>query len=152
MTDDHVDGICEFGERVAGAKYVLRPGGYAVIVREPRQIAVIATARGGFLPGGGLEQDETPAMAAIRETREECGLEIRIVRQIGVADELVFAADEATHFRKRCTFFVAELIGPACAGGEEAHLLTWVSPRAAAACLLHESQRWAVTEGCSLSK
>jgi ADP-ribose pyrophosphatase YjhB (NUDIX family) len=48
------------------------------------------------LPGGALESRELPTEAAIRETKEETGLEIEVERLIGVygkamKDELVFA-------------------------------------------------------------
>lgn len=36
------------------------------------------------LPGGGVETDETPAEAALRELREECRVDGRIVRQTSV--------------------------------------------------------------------
>jgi len=140
--------VHQFGIAVADVDYVLRPGGYAVIVRPPNQIAVLITPRGGFLPGGGQEPGETPALAAVRETREECGLSIRLLREIGVADELVYAADEATHFRKRCTFFLAEASEAPIGESESDCLLRWLSPAEADETLRHESQRWAVREVC----
>ena len=38
----------------------------------------------GNLPGGGVEQDETPWDAAIREVHEETGLTVTIERLVGI--------------------------------------------------------------------
>jgi hypothetical protein len=64
---------------------------------------------------------------------------------------LVFAADEGTHYRKRCAFFLAEVVGRSGAG-EPDHELLWLSPTDALARLRHESQRWAVAEATRLAK
>ncbi len=139
--------ILQFGEPVAGIGYALRPGGYAIIEGPGATIAVVSTSRGYFLPGGGQDEDESPAEAAVREAYEECGLRIRILRCIGVADEFVYALDEARYFRKRCTFFTAELLrqnGP----GEADHHLVWIAADVARVQLEHGSQRWAVDEAC----
>lgn len=68
-----------FGERVAGASYALRPSAYALIRNEFGQVAVVRTAQGVFLPGGGIEAGETPEQAVQREVLEECGLGIRLL-------------------------------------------------------------------------
>ena len=135
--------IPEFGNKVAGVHYVLRPGAYAVVRNEEGQIAIVRTPKGYFLPGGGQEADESPEQAAIRETREECGLHIEINERLGVADELTFAASKNIYFRKRSTFFTASVIGLE-GEGEEDHELLWLSPYAAASRLNHGSQVWAV--------
>jgi 8-oxo-dGTP pyrophosphatase MutT (NUDIX family) len=138
--------IREFGTFVSGATYVLRPGGYAVIFSDAGDVATVATPRGLMLPGGGQNDGESPEGATLREVEEECGLRITLGSRIGVADELVFAADERTHYRKRCTFFFADVIGGVRVD-EPDHKLTWLS-RDAVASLLHESQRWAAAEAC----
>jgi 8-oxo-dGTP pyrophosphatase MutT (NUDIX family) len=125
---------------------MLRPGGYAVIVTAAGDVAAVSTPEGLMLPGGGQDEGELPEDAAIREVKEECGLRINIGRRIGVADELVFAADERIHYRKRCTFFFANVIGGAPVD-EPDHKLTWLS-RDTVARLLHESQGWALAETC----
>jgi 8-oxo-dGTP diphosphatase len=137
--------IPEFGQAVPGVEYVLRPGGYAVIFNTTGEVAVVATPHGLALPGGGQDDGESPEDAAIRETREECGLRIALGRRIGIADELVYAGEEKTYFRKRCVFFVAEVVEK-LGGGEADHELLWLSPERAAEELLHESQRWAAKE------
>ena len=132
----------EFGRPEAGADYLLRPGGYAVILHG-EHIAVVETPSGLFLPGGGCEAGEDAAAAAVREAFEECGLRIELGAALGVADELVYSRSESRHWRKRCSFFLAR--ATAQEGGCEAdHVLRWL-PRAAALEQLRDgSQRWAV--------
>jgi 8-oxo-dGTP pyrophosphatase MutT (NUDIX family) len=142
-----IPAIPEFGVVAPGAEYRLRPGGYAVIFRATGEVAAVSTPLGLALPGGGQDGDEPPEEAAVREVREECGLHVALGRRIGVADELVFAADDRTYYRKRCTFFLATITGRA-GPGEPDHALVWLPPRDAVARLLHGSQRWAVSEAC----
>jgi len=48
-----------------------------------------ASIRGGVweFPGGKIEPDESPADAARRETAEELGIEIEVMRSIGVTED-----------------------------------------------------------------
>jgi len=149
MNTDTVEGIPEFGEAVPGADYILRPGGYIIVRNSHGEIAVISTPQGFFLPGGGQDGVETPAQAAVREAVEECGLHVKVSRQLGRADELVFAASEGKYYRKRCAFFSAELVGcDEC--GEADHQLVWITAEEAATRLRHKSQAWAVSESSLL--
>jgi len=36
------------------------------------------------LPGGGIEQDELPEVAVVREVKEETGLDVAVVRKVGL--------------------------------------------------------------------
>ncbi len=139
--------IPQFGLARPGANYLLRPGGYAIILRGGDEVATVSTPLGLALPGGGQDDGESLEDAAIRETAEECGLRIAISREIGIADELVFASDEQRHYRKRCTFFTATILGES-ESSEPDHQLVWMPVPEALSGLLHESQRWAVREAC----
>jgi ADP-ribose pyrophosphatase YjhB (NUDIX family) len=138
------DKIRQFGVLEPDANYVLRPGGYAVIHGPVGKLAILATNGNFYLPGGGQNTGETAEDAAIRESLEECGLHIRITRQIGIADEVVYAALERTHFRKRCTFFAAELVSDEIGIGEADVTLVWMPAEQAISQLRHKSQRWAI--------
>src|SRR5437868_8691069 len=94
------------GPRTQGATYIPRPGSYAVIFDEHQRIAVIRTAQGLFLPGGGADPGESLEQTLHREIAEECGPTIQIRRRLGHAIQLVFAPAEG-HFEKRCVFFEA---------------------------------------------
>jgi 8-oxo-dGTP diphosphatase len=137
--------ILQFGDVTAGADYVLRPGGYAVIFDDAGRIAVVETPDMFALPGGGQDPGESPAAAAMREAIEECSLTIRLETPLGVADELVYFEVERRYYRKRCTFFTAhaENRGGAC---ETGYALHWFTPDDAIERLDHGSQRWAVSE------
>jgi len=141
--------IPEFGMAVPGMTYILRPGGYAVIFNEAGEVATISTPTAWVLPGGGQEAGEAPDKAAIREAKEECGLDIVIGDFLGVADELVYATEAQMHYRKRCSFYVAKVASRSGAG-EPDHKLTWLPPREAESRLRHESHRWAVSEASRL--
>ena len=69
----------------------------------------LALRRGGewVFPKGHLEQGERPEDAAIREVREETGLEVRIIQPIG-STRYEFGARTDPGHRKRVHWFLAE--------------------------------------------
>ena len=137
--------ILQFGSAPPDAVVVLRPGAYAVIVDASGHIAVLDTPIGRMLPGGGQDPGESAETAAVRETAEECGLAIALGAALGTADELVHARAEDRHFRKRCTFFLASVVGTAPRVDLD-HALQWLAPEEAIATLAHASQAWAVRQ------
>lgn len=73
-------------------------------------------------PGGHVGPDEDPAAAVVRETREECGVEVEIVRAVGVY-----------HFRGirvgQDAVFLARPVGGRPRRSREALRLSWADPR-----------------------
>lgn len=69
-------------------KYVYkRSRSVAIVVRNGKILMerVVYFGREFYtVPGGGIEEGETPEQAALRELKEECGLEGRIIRPLAV--------------------------------------------------------------------
>jgi ADP-ribose pyrophosphatase YjhB (NUDIX family) len=142
--------IREFGIAKPDVNYVLRPGAYGVIRNHAGLVAVVLTPSGAYLPGGGQEAGEPLEATLIREVREECGLTVRALNFVGVADELVFSQEEQQHFRKRCVFFKSVVQhGGKTQGTEPDHRLTWLAPHEAVLQVVHESHKWAVQTACT---
>ena len=134
-----------FGERLPQTEYIPRPGGYAIIERDGL-IAVVTTPTGKHLPGGGIDRGETVIEGTLREVREECGFDVRIVREIAHADEYTYDRVDDVHYLKHCTFFMAERLGSNTYECEVDHTHEWLTPEEAASVLKFECQRWVVRQ------
>ena len=143
MPEESGTSLPVFGTRVEGCPYIVRPSAYALVRNAGGDLAVIQTPRGLYLPGGGVEPDETPEETVQREAREESGLILRPRASIGKAIEIVYSAEENACFEKRCVFIEAEVICKV-PSYERDHELIWVSLAQAISMLSHESHRYAV--------
>lgn len=59
-----------------------RPACYAVIVRDDHVLLThysVSTGEGWTLPGGGMEQGESPEQCCLREVHEETGYQVRLL-------------------------------------------------------------------------
>ena len=58
----------------------------AAILIQNNSLALIERYRNGMhyfaFPGGGVDEGETPEQAAVREAREELGMEVKVLRQV----------------------------------------------------------------------
>ncbi len=68
-----------------GPRLLLMPGVAAVIHDDHGRVLVLRTVHGTWsLPAGAIDPGETPREAVVRETREECGLEVLPVELLDV--------------------------------------------------------------------
>ena len=137
--------MLEFGRRIDEKIYRPRPAAYAVIVDSVRQVALIRTRKGFFLPGGGIEPGETAEQALVREIQEECGRRGRILAKIGEAVQYIDSGEDQ-YIAIHGVFFRAVLGDETGPPAEPDHELIWVLASEASNRLRRESDVWAVTK------
>jgi 8-oxo-dGTP diphosphatase len=121
-----------------------RSGVYAVIENDDKQIAVIETKTGYFLPGGGMDPGETEAEALKREIREEIGYQVSVLANIGETIEYVRASSEGQHYQIHSRFYKVQLGSKIGEGTEKDHRLGWLGQADVLKLLVRQGQVWAV--------
>jgi len=133
-----------FGTRLEGWTYQPRPSAYVVQFDRHGQLLVVRSGGRTNLPGGRIEADESASQAAIRELREETGLDVAELSPLCVAGQWSVNRRRDAAYEKHCAFFLSR-VAPRRGGRAEAgHEPAWL-PSEAALCELHyESHCWAV--------
>ena len=104
-----------FGERI-GKEGQLRPGASALIFSETRD-RILMTQREDnsrwCLPGGGMDPGESAAEACVREVLEETGLEVRVIKLVGVytSPDILVVYPDGNKIQPVAFSFEAEVIG-----------------------------------------
>ncbi|KAF0825758.1 NUDIX domain-containing protein [Cytobacillus firmus] len=140
--------IITFGEKQEGNEYIWRPAVYCLMFNNQKdRIAIIQTSDGKyFLPGGGIENNETHEDCLKRESLEEMGMDIKIGEFIGCARRYFYSTNEYKHYLSEGYFYLCEEGRQISKPIEEDHFLKWIEPIQAIENLFHEHQSWAVTE------
>lgn len=132
-----------FGELEPDIHYVQRPAAY-VVIKNKQDVAVVIPEARAFLPGGGMLAGETAEATAIRETREELGLGVRLAARIGEAVQYFYSADDGVHYRMLATFFAGRFNDDQSGGGENE--LRWLPQEEAEKACFHECHAWAIRQ------
>jgi 8-oxo-dGTP diphosphatase len=119
--------------RHIGSDLLLLPSVMGIIYdAQSRVLLVRQTADSRWsTPGGVLEPDETPATAVVREVKEETGLEVRIVRLLGVfgGPDFVVQYPNGDRSQYLSAIFECEVFGGSLVpDGDETDQLTFAGP------------------------
>jgi 8-oxo-dGTP pyrophosphatase MutT (NUDIX family) len=94
------------------------------------------------LPKGGIEEGESLETAAVREVREETGLEAEVVRKLGVVDYwFVWRPDKVRYHKFVHYFLMAHRGGDMSARDDEAEDVAWLPIADALQRLSHPNER-----------
>ena len=136
--------IRRYGEAVrADRPYVRRPGVYAILLLgDSLLLTHQAEPVPEFqLPGGGIDQGESPVAALHREVFEETGWAIGAPRRVGAYRRFAYMPEYDMWAEKICTVYIARptrQLGPPT---EPGHTALWMPAETALDLLQNEGER-----------
>lgn len=136
----------ECGNRIEGITYRERIGAYALIVSSNSEIALVRRDNNYFLPGGGVEKDETYEECLKRECSEELGYNIEVAQYVGKLSHYTKAIRREEYLKLVGHVHIANLLDSNSLKVEEDHELVWVPIREAAEKMQEEFQAHAIRE------
>ncbi|WP_017414870.1 NUDIX domain-containing protein [Clostridium tunisiense] len=136
----------ECGNRIEGIEYRERIGAYALIVNPDNEIALVRRDNNYFLPGGGVEKDETYEECLKRECSEELGYNIEVAQYVGKLSHYTKAIRREEYLKLVGHVHIANLLDSNSLKVEEDHELVWVPIREAAEKMQEEFQAHAIRE------
>ncbi len=130
--------ILRFGEPQHHCR--VRPGAYGIALSGDRLLVVRGPSGRWHLPGGGLNDAETPQDALGREILEETGHRLVRATPLAVAEQyLIVENDEA--IMKRCHFFTVDVVRELTGGADQ---FSWEPVTAALSEMAEDASAWAV--------
>lgn len=139
-----------FGEKIENQIYIDRKGVYAIILNENNQIATVKLPHGYFLPGGGIEGDESKESCLKRECLEELGWEVEINQYICQASNYYYSTYRELYLHATGYFYLATKLHKVAEPIEHDHELVWLSIEDCLSELHLDHQAWAIEQASQL--
>ncbi|TYR81480.1 NUDIX domain-containing protein [Priestia megaterium] len=136
-----------FGYKEKGKAYRKSAGVYGVIWNEETsEIRLVKNDKGDyFLPGGGLEDHETPEDCLRRECVEELNVQVCIQTFVGCAKQYFQSPVDQQHYLNEAHFYLCKE-KQASGVKEKRYPSLWMKPSLAIKLLEHEHHSWAVVK------
>lgn len=141
-----------FGAPINGIDYIKRLCAYGVILNEKNQVALALCNGDYFLPGGGIEGDESPQECIARECIEELALGVKATDFICNGDLYSQSFKTGKFYHSIGQFYITKLIKQMNQPSEEDHVLVWMDAEDAISKLQLPSQSWAVSVALKMKK
>ncbi|MDE5978035.1 MAG: NUDIX domain-containing protein [Turicibacter sp.] len=139
-----------FGEKLSGQTYVDREGVYAIILNNKNEVATIQLQQGYFLPGGGIEGNESKESCLRRECLEELGWEIEINQLVCHASNYHYSIYRQAYLHSIGHFYLASYIEKVSQPIEKDHKLVWMKLEDCFSQLHLDHQAWAIEKATQL--
>lgn len=139
-----------FGEKLKDIEYIDRIGVYALIFKNDK-IAVIKLPGGYFLPGGGIEENESNEECLKRECMEELGCTINIKDFVCTASSYHFGRRFNRYIHSIGNFYLADSLKKVSEPTEKDHKLVWLTIEEACNKMFLIHQGWAIKQGAILN-
>ncbi len=133
-----------FGEIIDGQEYKDREAVYGLLHDDKGRLGIIKTPRGYFLPGGGVENDESHEECVIREFVEETGLSIDVGDYVGCGILYGLTPRTKRYLRMIGHFYKVKMTGEQGLKVEDDHELVWHDVNEAKEMMKLENQAWAI--------
>ena len=131
-----------FGKREKNKTYIDREGVY-IIAEKDGYVATVKTPRGYFLPGGGIEKNESHLDCIKRECLEEIGYDVVIADYLCSA-EIFTVHDRLGYFHPIQHYYWGKLVSKVTEPVETTHSFEWLTLSEATEKMYVQAQKWAV--------
>lgn len=129
-----------------GIKYRKRVGVYGLVVNQRLEIAVVKTSTGYFLPGGGVEENESFIECLKRECQEEIAFDVCVGKYLSAYTYYFYSTTLDYPMESIGYFYECVDYTPLDKPSEKDHALIWMTLKDAADALYLKNQQAAVVE------